>query len=848
MTSAPHLLIVDDDLTTLKMLHKALEGMGEVHTASSGAQALQIVAEHPIDLVLLDIIMPEMDGFATCRALLQTQPDMTVLFVTVVSDTGSEVAALEVGGRDFISKPINPPVVRARVALHLKLKAQHRERRAMEEAIRALNANLEQQVERRTADLCATNAALRESEERYRLLFDNIADPVIILDLPGQVLAVNDQACRSYGYAREAFMTLHITDIDRSEDAIRVPGRFALLNQQGEATFEAVHRDADGRLIPVEVRATRIMLDGQAAILGLCHDITARKEAELAIKRSRADLERAQAIAHLGSWSMDLATHTLQWSKETYRLFGIEIGAAISYESFLGCIHPEDRARIKANWQRVAVGERSFEDTFRIIVNDEVKWLRTIYEYECDENGTLRSLFGTTQDITEQVKARQQIEYLAFHDDLTGLSNRVLGQSRLQQAIASASRQGRGLAVLHLDLNQFKYVNDTHGHRLGDRLLQAVAGRLSQTLWADDTLCRLSGDEFMLVLPQVPSPQVVAPIANDCDRVLSAFASPFDLDGLKLFVTLSIGVAIYPQDGGDGETLMCHANTALFEAKKAEQHSYRFFAPQMNADLMRFVQTRDHLRAALEHEEFELYYQPQIDLHSRRVVGVEALIRWQRPVEGLTLPAHFIAVAEESGLIVPIGQWVLQEACRQAAAWCDLGWRDCVVAVNLSAVHFRHGQVEQDVMVALEASGLDPAKLELELTESILLDNSEAVIATVSRWKARGIRLSIDDFGTGYSSLAYLKRFKVDKLKIDRSFITHLQTDADDLAIVQAIIQIARSLNLKTIAEGVDHAALADQLKCIGCDEVQGYLYSEPLPAAELEQWLNENGCFRRLA
>jgi len=445
-------------------------------------------------------------------------------------------------------------------------------------------------------------------------------------------------------------------------------------------------------------------------------------------------------------------------------------------------------------------------------------------------------------DITEQKRARERIEFLAYRDPLTGLPNRLLGQDRLRQALASAQRHQTSLAVLYLDLDKFKYINDTYGHATGDRLLKSVAHRLSQDLRAEDTLCRLSADEFMLILQDLPTDHPTAHLTEICERILARIAEPHEVDGLRLFAALSIGMALYPQDSQDTESLMLNAHMALIEAKKVGQNTYRFFEPRMNAAMSRFVHTRDALRNALVNREFELHYQPQVELRSGRVVGVEALIRWRRPGEGMKLPAEFIPEAEESGLIVPIGRWTLHEACRQAAAWQAGGWPNLVVGVNLSAVQFRQGEVIADVQAALAASGLDPACLDLELTESILLHNEASILATVADWKAQGIRLSIDDFGTGYSSLAYLKRFKVDKLKIDRSFVINIQRDAEDRAIVQAMIEIARSLNLKTIAEGVEDAALAEQLRLMGCDEVQGYHYARPLPALEFKQWLEKYG------
>ena len=413
---------------------------------------------------------------------------------------------------------------------------------------------------------------------------------------------------------------------------------------------------------------------------------------------------------------------------------------------------------------------------------------------------------------------------------------------RLANQVALAQRHQRQLAVLYLDLDRFKYVNDRWGHYWGDRLLQDLGRRLARQVRAEDSLCRLAADEFMLVLSEVGQDHSQAELASLCDRLLALMAEPFDLDGHQVQVNLSLGVALYPRDGTDGETLMRNADTALYTAKRAGRQTYRFFEPRMNDELARFIQTRDALRDALERQEFVLHYQPQVALDTGRVVGVEALLRWQRPDVGLVMPGDFIDVAEKSGLIVPIGRWVLEEACRQAAAWRAAGWPDLVMAVNLSAVQFRRGGIGDEVLEALAATGLDPAGLALELTESILLQDAEDVLATVSAWKAVGIQLAIDDFGTGYSSLAYLKRFQVDKLKIDRSFISGMVDHEQDRAIVQAILDMAGGLKLRTIAEGVEDATLARQLRLMGCDEAQGYLYAPPLAAADLEQWWRGRG------
>jgi len=449
------------------------------------------------------------------------------------------------------------------------------------------------------------------------------------------------------------------------------------------------------------------------------------------------------------------------------------------------------------------------------------------------------AMLSVVRDVTERQQAQEQIRYLAYYDALTGLPNRTLGLDRLARQVAQAKRHHRQLGVLYLDLDRFKHVNDRYGHLLGDRLLQGVSQRLSRALRAEDSFCRLAADEFMLVLPEVVKERSLADLASICDRLLTLLAEPFDLDGHQVYASLSIGVALYPRDGADGETLMRHADTALYAAKRAGRQTWRFFEPRMNDELMRFIQTRDALRSALEQREFVLHYQPQIALETGQVLGVEALLRWQRPEVGLVMPDDFIDVAEQSGLIVPIGRWVLGEACRQAAAWRASGWLHLVMAINLSSIQFRRGQVGAEVMAALENSGLDAGALELELTESILLHDEDGVLDTVTGWKALGIQITIDDFGIGYSSLAYLKRFPVDKLKIDRSFIVGMAENDQDRAIVQAIIDLAQGLKLRTIAEGVEEVIVASQLRFMGCDEAQGFLYAQPLSARELGGWLH---------
>ncbi len=451
------------------------------------------------------------------------------------------------------------------------------------------------------------------------------------------------------------------------------------------------------------------------------------------------------------------------------------------------------------------------------------------------ENGRFKGYRGTGTDITKRKQAEQQIEFLAFHDPLTGLPNRVLLQDRLQQALAQAERSKTRGALMFLDLDNFKSINDSLGHAIGDLLLVAVSQRLRDCVRDTDTISRQGGDEFVILLRDLHDKEDCLPALT---KVMGSLQTPFQLEGHELSTSVSIGVALFPDDGQDFESLAKKADMAMYQAKEVGRNTYRFFDAAMHAEATDHLMIRSGLRRALERGEFTLHFQPQIDLRDGRLVGAEALLRWQHPDHGLLPPGRFIPIAEDSGLIVPIGEWVIQQACRQAKRWEDAGLPSFVVAVNLSAVQFRRGNVEQTIQQALAESGLSPARLELELTESILIQNVESVLTTVQRLKQLGVKLAIDDFGTGYSSLSYLKRFDIDKLKIDRSFIRDLASDPDDAAIVHAIIRMAHSLNLLAIAEGVETPELLQQLRMFGCDEAQGYHFARPMPADEFAVYL----------
>ena len=422
-------------------------------------------------------------------------------------------------------------------------------------------------------------------------------------------------------------------------------------------------------------------------------------------------------------------------------------------------------------------------------------------------------------------QSQAHIEFLAHYDPLTGLPNRALGRERMLQAIGRARHTGRGAALLHLDVDHFKAVNDSLGHPVGDQLLVDIAARIAGALRSSDTLCRQGGDEFLVVLADLASGEVAAAVAA---RILAALHGGLRIQGLDVSVTLSLGIALYPADGDDFEALLQKADIAMYQAKEAGRNAFRFFDPTMNTNVLEHLRLASGMRMALERGEFVLHYQPQFNLASGAVIGAEALIRWWHPDLGLVLPGVFIPVAEQSGLIGEIGKWALEEACRQARIWKDQGMT-LVLSVNLSPVQFRRDDLEASILNALEQAGLPASWIELELTESMLLHDSPELTEKLASLRTLGLSLSIDDFGTGYSNLSYLQRFEVERLKIDQSFVRRLSRNPQDEAIVLAIIQMAKSLGIGTVAEGIEDAATLERLQVLGCDIGQGYFWAEAL-------------------
>ncbi|PWV64371.1 bifunctional diguanylate cyclase/phosphodiesterase [Plasticicumulans acidivorans] len=547
-------------------------------------------------------------------------------------------------------------------------------------------------------------------------------------------------------------------------------------------------------------------------------------------KRSRESLRLYQKVLEgsgEGVMITDAEERILLVNKAFSRIFGYESEDIVGDTPRCLSSGQHERAFYEAMWESLRLFGHWRGEIWNRRRNGEVfpEWLSIAAVRT--EDGQITHYIGTFSDITERKSAEARIEFLSSHDALTGLPNRELFREQLEAAIGLAESNGGKLALLQINLDNFRFLNDSLGHAASDRILTILAARLRQAVAAGDLLCRKGGDEFLLALTQVADTEALNAAV---EALLAQLATPVSCADGSWSLSASVGIALFPDDGHGFETLSRCADTALRHAKDAGRNTYRYFTERLNSDGIEYLRITQGLRNALSGGQLVLHYQPQIDLASGALIGAEALIRWQHPGDGLLSPDRFIRIAEKTGLIVEIGNWVLHEACRQAQAWRQAGHAAMTVAVNVSAIQFRRGGIEQAVRAALEASGLAPECLELELTESVLLGGAGNMSAVFERLKDLGVKLSIDDFGTGYSSLAYLKRLRIDRLKIDQSFIRDVVDDGNDAAIVCAIIEMARALNLRTIAEGVETAAQRSFLLEHHCDESQGYFYARPLP------------------
>jgi diguanylate cyclase (GGDEF)-like protein/PAS domain S-box-containing protein len=684
-------------------------------------------------------------------------------------------------------------------------------------------------TDRKQAEDC-----LRNSEKQYRLLFDGSPIPMWVFDRSTlRFLAVNQATIQQYGFTEPEFLAMTIADI-RPEENIPELMRDVAKRELGlQRAGVWKHRKKNGVTIDVEIVCHHLDFHGSEAMLVAAYDLTERKRAEEQLLFKTALLEAQTETTIEGILVVDESDRIILANKQFGLHFGVPGRLIIGRDDRLVLKHVTDRVddpdafveRIKYLYTHP---DEKSRDEFKL------KNGKTFDRYSAplvDSNGRHRGRIWYFRDITDRINAEERIQFLAYYDALTGLPNRTLLKDRLLKALARARRKGDKVAILSLDLDRFKLVNDSLGHPIGDLLLKDVAERIKGCTREQDTVAKVNGDEFVVVLNGVKDEAEAAIAAA---RITEKLAGKFVVQGHSLSTSCSVGISMFPDHSEDCDTLVRYADQAMYRAKENGRNRFQFFKQDMNIRVMERLSLENDLRLALEREEFFLLYQPQMGIASGEVTGFEALIRWQHPKLGLVSPNEFIAIAENNGLILPIGEWVLRTACAQARKWHRDGLLAVPVAVNVSAVQFRQEGFCQLIRRVLLETGLPPQFLELELTESLLLSNADVMFTVLQELKEMGLRLAIDDFGTGYSSLSYLKQFRVNKLKIDRSFIRDIAMHSDDAAITTAIISLAKSLNLKVIAEGVETEAQMSFLREHHCDEIQGYYFSKPITAVEV--------------
>ena len=690
-----------------------------------------------------------------------------------------------------------------------------------------------------------TEAAFKEQLHFTRALIDAIPNPVYFKDLEGRYRVYNRAWSELWGAGRD-WVGLTVNDMFGPEIARLHDDRDRpLLRQAASVRYEALMPTAGGREREMLYnKVSFVDQSGQVAgLIGTVTDVTAYKETERALEASEA---RFRVLTESGLDLISVLSEDgaiLYQSPALRNLLGYEPAETVGRNVF-DLVHREDADQARQAFRRI-LETRHFREPLEFrIRNREGAW-RTFESLgtNCVDNPHIRGVVFNSRDVTDRKAIQQRIQHLAYHDNLTGLPNRGLLQDRLAHSIARADRTGRKVAVLFIDLDNFKNINDTLGHDVGDELLRQVARRLGECVRAGDTIARQGGDEFIVLLDNLEDGRGASVVAQ---KILNSLRAAFPLGGTEQHVSGSVGIAVYPEDGKDAQTLMKNADTAMFHGKGIGKNTYQYFTAQMNIAVKRRMTLESALRRAVMQKDFVLHYQPQVNLDTGEIVAVESLVRWKTEDSGTVMPGDFIPLAEETGLINEIGEWVLREACRQNKEWQARGLAPRRMAVNLSARQFADKAFLDTVTRVLQETGLDPKWLELEITESQVMRQTEGMILLLNRLAEMGVHLAIDDFGTGYSSLSYLKRLPIQKLKIDQSFIRDITVDPNDTAIVVAIISMARSLDLETIAEGVETAGQLALLRAKECRVGQGFFFSAPVSAENLYLLLRQNNLYAR--
>lgn len=665
-------------------------------------------------------------------------------------------------------------------------------------------------------------------------ILDSLDTGVLVYEAAsGLIHGANQAAARLFEYPVEALCELRFAELHLEADTAAAFASMAAVelldNPQFFTEWPLVRRN--GRHFPAEIRIRPVLIEGQAFNLAAIKDLTRQHEYEDSLALAQQVLDNASEAVMI----TDAANQVVRVNSAFTRITGWSAEESIGRNpSFLssGKQGPDFYREMWKSlsesgvWQGEVINRRRSGQYFP-------EWLSI--STVRNRQGRVTHYLAIFSDISERKRAEGLIHRYSWFDSLTDLPNKALLIDRINQAVIAAQNEGKPLYILALNLNRLKHINDSLGHSTGDEVLKVVAQRLVQATREGDTVSRIAGDDFVVVVPRLSQPHRALNLA---ERLLDAINLPIDIQGNLIHITANAGISVFPNDGGEPETLLMNADAALNHSRTQGQNKTAFFEPHMNAEIIRKLSLQTELSAALVHGQFQLHFQPQVDLGNGRLSGLEALIRWQHPECGQISPVNFIPAAEELGLIVQIGEWVINEACRSLAHWRQVGHTELSVAVNLSPHQFAHANLVDSVRNAIARHAIPPACLELEITEGVAMHDVNEVLIRLHALKEIGVKISIDDFGTGYSSLAYLMRFPVDKLKIDQSFVRDMGDSSEAGSIVRAIVALAHGLSLSVIAEGVESALQRDNLAALGCNEIQGYLLSRPLPFGEISDWM----------
>ncbi len=827
-------VIVDDRVTNLKLLRcfaESLEKNVTVHTFDAPERALEKIADEVPDLVVTDFVMPTMLGdefIRRCRRQAGAS-DIPIIVVTAYEDREYRYRALDAGASDFLLSPVDGRefCIRAR---HL-LTIWHQQQAIRNRAV-LLEGELETALRQHAEEM-------RLKEEKLRRVINTVPALIRACDANGRIVFLNTYHDHFFdidwhtavGKGREELFSEEYADRHRQLD------RQVLHANRMTVGVEEELRDREGK--PRVLLTTKAPLSGNEgqvdSIVTVSLDITERKHGEQAVRESEERFRNLVESSVLGIL-IERGGKPLFANRTYAHIFGYDNpGEILALESLDPLYASDELSRVRSfrhgREQNEAPPDR-YE--FQGVKKDgALIWIETQLQ-EVFWKGE-RAFQSTVADITLRKKYEERLQRQANFDEVTGLPNRLLALDRLRSAVVSAHRHQRKVGVLFIDLDHFKKINDTLGHATGDQVLRMAADRLTSCVREEDTVARLGGDEFTVILPNMTSASHTEPVIH---KILDTFSQSFVLDRHEAFVTASVGVTVFPDDGDDPHVLMQNADAAMYRAKEHGRDTFQFFTRELNQRAMERMRLESHLLHALDRNELDLHYQPIVDIRSRKVVGTEALLRWSNEELGSVHPERFIPLAEDTGLIVPIGRWVLDTACQQLRQWREMGLPPLRLSVNISSRQFRGKGLVEAVSQALEKHGIVAQCLELEITEGLLMDELPQTRETLHALDALSVRLALDDFGTGYSSLSHLKKFPVDTVKIDKSFIQDVSTDPGDATVVEAIIAMAHRLNLQVIGEGVETDDQLEFIRARGCDLAQGYYFSEPLPPGEFARWV----------